>query len=85
MMHFSAHSPVHVNTPPPSLLDVQGFADEAPVVLRHLVTPAEIEQVLPLREGIDLSAHAAAGDAFFALEKKETNWVLSAPSSATAA
>ncbi|MEJ7932442.1 hypothetical protein WG922_20890 [Ramlibacter sp. AN1015] len=50
-------------------------ADDEPVLLRHLTTPCEIEAVLPLREGIDLSAHAAAGAAFLALEKKETSWV----------
>lgn len=55
---------VHSAEPPPQ---------SEPIVLRHLVTPREIEAVLPLRQGIDLSAHAAAGDAFLALEKKETN------------
>lgn len=55
--------------------------DTDQVVLRHLKTPREIEAVLPLRDGIDLSAHAAAGAAFLSLEKKETNWDSSALSS----
>lgn len=49
------------------------YPDAEPIVLRHLVTPREIKAVLPLRQAIDLSAHAAAGDAFLSLEKKETN------------
>jgi len=80
MMHVSAVS-VSRTLPPSLLVPPDHFADDAPVVLHHLATPAEIEAVLPLREGIDLSAHAAAGDAFLALEKKETNWVLSVRSS----
>jgi hypothetical protein len=56
------------------------FADR--VQLRHLRTPSDIEQVLPLRQEIDLSAHAM-GDEFFRLEKKETNWGSSVPSKST--
>ena len=41
------------------------------VVFRHLRTRGEIEQVLHLREGIDLSVHASDPE-FLALEKKET-------------
>jgi hypothetical protein len=63
----------------------QSDDDADQVVLHHLVTPQQIEAVLPLREGIDLSAHAAAGDAFLALEKKETSWASSARSSAPGA
>lgn len=44
------------------------------VRLLHLRTPAEIARVLPLREEIDLSVHAAAGRCFHELEKKETSW-----------
>jgi hypothetical protein len=58
-------SPMHFGTEPLS------FSDR--VQLRHLRTHAEIEQVLPLRQEIDLSAHAA-GEEFLRLEKKETNW-----------
>lgn len=50
------------------------------VVLRHLTTPAEIEGILHLREGIDLSAHTGA-DSFLQLEKKETSAALSSRSS----
>jgi hypothetical protein len=49
------------------------------LVLHHLKTPGEIATILPLREGIDLSA--LAGDCEFTrLEKKETSAALSAPS-----
>lgn len=41
--------------------------------LRHLSTREEIEEILYLRENIDLSVHTAAGGDFEALEKKETN------------
>jgi hypothetical protein len=54
------------------------------VTLRHLRTRAEIERVLPLRDGIDLSVHQAAGGQFELLEKKETNWVSSVRSSSMA-
>jgi hypothetical protein len=63
------HVPMPFGTEPLS------FSDR--VQLRHLRTHADIEQVLPLRQEIDLSAHAA-GDEFLRLEKKETNWGLSA-------
>ena len=53
----------------------QSFSDR--VQLRHLRTHAEIEKVLPLRQEIDLSAHAM-GDEFLRLEKKETKWGSSA-------
>lgn len=57
-----------------------GFAIDQ-VRLRHLNTLAEIEQILHLREEIDLSVHSAAGADFHALEKKETSAALSVPSS----
>ena len=41
------------------------------VVLHHLRTPHEIEQVIFLRDEIDLSVHTAAGPQFELLEKKE--------------
>jgi hypothetical protein len=41
------------------------------IVLRHLQTPSDIEAVQHLREGIDLSVHAADSN-FMRLEKKET-------------
>ena len=54
------------------------------IVLRHLVGPAEIASVAHLRGEIDLSAHAAAAPGEFErLEKKETNWGLSSPSTFT--
>jgi len=43
------------------------------VVLHHLKSARDIEQVLHLRDEIDLSAHLAAGGDFFAREKKETS------------
>lgn len=49
--------------------------------LRHLKTPAEIEQILYLRKAIDLSVHSRALAHFLSLEKKETSAALSAPSS----
>lgn len=74
MMHTQAMVPAKAAAMPSSLPLRGRIADEQePVLLRHLVTPREIEAVLPLREGIDLSAHAAAGAAFVALEKKETS------------
>jgi hypothetical protein len=75
MMHAHAIAPAHAVSMPPMLPMHDRIADEKnePVLLRHLVTPREIEAVLPLRDGIDLSAHAAAGAAFYELEKKETN------------
>ena len=50
------------------------------VTLRHLKTPREIEQVLHLREEIDLSVHLAAGGDFLAREKKETSAAWCSPS-----
>jgi hypothetical protein len=41
------------------------------VVLVPLETPQQIATVLHLRDGIDLSVHAAAGRDFVELEKKE--------------
>lgn len=89
---IQAHSHLHSHAHGPSLLapDMarlfgQGLHEEAPVTLRHLATPREIEAVLPLRNGIDLSAHASSGEAFRRLEKKETRWVLSALSNAQGA
>lgn len=55
------------------------FAFDA-VELRHLKTSAEIESVRHLREEIDLSVHAAAGQQFLALEKKETSAASWSPS-----
>jgi hypothetical protein len=46
--------------------------------LRHLKTLAEIEQILHLREAIDLSVHSSTD--FLALEKKETSAVSWGPS-----
>jgi len=40
--------------------------------LHHLRTPRQIASVLHLRGEIDLSVHAAAGQEFIRLEKKET-------------
>ena len=51
------------------------------VVLHHLRTPAEVDNILFLRGEIDLSAHAAAGPEFDRLEKKETSAASSAVSS----
>jgi hypothetical protein len=42
------------------------------VVLHHLRTPDQIENVIFLRDEIDLSVHTAAGRQFEELEKKET-------------
>jgi len=42
--------------------------------LHPLRTPAQIASVLHLRGEIDLSVHAAAGEEFVRLEKKETRW-----------
>jgi hypothetical protein len=53
------------------------------IVLRHLPTPSDIEAVLHLREGIDLSVHAADSN-FTRLEKKETTSGWLVPSSWTA-
>lgn len=49
--------------------------------LRHLKTLAEIEEILYLREAIDLSVHSRAHSDFVALEKKETSAVSSVLSS----
>jgi hypothetical protein len=53
------------------------------VVLRHLTTRSEIESVMHLREEIDLSVHTSASSQFASLEKKETSWGSSSPSSST--
>jgi hypothetical protein len=77
----SLHSAVPARQLPPSFgSEPQSFSDR--VQLRHLRSHAEIEQVLPLRQEIDLSAHAM-GDEFLRLEKKETKWGLSARSTST--
>ena len=47
--------------------------------VRSLVSPAEVKDVMHLRKEINLSANAAAGADFDALEKKETNWGLYMP------
>ena len=84
-MHAHAMAPAQPASLPSGLsLFGQSDDDADQVVLRHLATPQQIEAVLPLREGIDLSAHAAAGDEFFALQKKETSWVSSGPLNAPA-
>lgn len=62
--------------PSPMLFDGEPVSFSDRVQLRHLRTHAQIEQVLPLRQEIDLSAHAA-DDEFLRLEKKEMNWGLS--------
>ena len=55
------------------------------VVLHHLRSPADIKSIVPLREEIDLSVHAAAGAQHFErLEKKETSAVSSTASSSGA-
>lgn len=73
-MYAHAIAPAQAAAIPPMFpLHDHSADDKAPVLLRHLTTPREIEEVLPLRDGIDLSAHAAAGAAFVELEKKETN------------
>jgi hypothetical protein len=54
--------------------------EPAEVQLRHLRTPGEISQILHLRDEIDLSVHAASGETFARLEKKETSaasWAVS--------
>jgi hypothetical protein len=43
------------------------------VVLHRLRSPAEVEEIVHLRDEIDLSVHAAAGPQFGMLEKKETS------------
>jgi hypothetical protein len=43
------------------------------VVLHRLQGPGEVQQVMHLRDEIDLSVHAAAGPQFGMLEKKETS------------
>ena len=43
------------------------------VVLHHLRSTADIGGILHLRDGIDLSAHAAAGRSFVELKKKRRN------------
>jgi hypothetical protein len=52
------------------------------IALHHLKTRSEIETILPLREGIDLSALAGDSD-FMRLEKKETSAASSSASSWT--
>lgn len=76
---MSPHAQIHSTTGMPPIPPT-GMAD---VRLVHLRTPGEIARVLPLREEIDLSVHAAAGRSFHELEKKETNWGSSGLSSST--
>jgi hypothetical protein len=60
---------------PPAAMRPPGALRTEGVVLHHLRTPAQVSCVLPLRDEIDLSVHAAAGPQSFAtLEKKETSW-----------
>lgn len=54
------------------------------VELVPLRTPGQIAAVLHLRDGIDLSVHAAAGRDFVELEKKEMRAVSSSASRSTA-
>ena len=53
------------------------------VVLVPLETPQQIATVLHLRDGIDLSVHAAAGRDFVELEKKEMRAASSSASCST--
>ncbi len=85
MMHHPASSAARPAPFAPGPSGLEGLGeDHEPLVLRHLSTPAQIKEVLVLRKGIDLTAHEAAGAAFFELEKKETSWVSSAHSNAVA-
>jgi hypothetical protein len=54
------------------------------VELRHLKTADEIERILHLREGIDLSALSSVEPDFRTREKKETSGVSSSVSNSTA-
>ena len=78
---MSPHAQTHFPSAMPQLAPLAGM-DEVRLV--HLRTPAEIARVLPLREEIDLSVHAAAGRSFLELEKKETSWGSSVRSSSEA-
>ncbi|HZY18524.1 MAG TPA: hypothetical protein VFE82_08580 [Ramlibacter sp.] len=49
---------------------------------RQVATPAQLRQVAHLRENIVLPAELRESPAFARLEKKETSWAWSAPSSA---
>ena len=62
---------------PPALRQSASVEDFS---IRHLKTFRDIEDILYLREEIDLSVHSATGPEFLELEKKETNAALSAPS-----
>jgi hypothetical protein len=53
----------------------------AALKLHRLRTPAQIATVQHLRSQIDLSVHAAAGQEFVRLEKKETTWASCSASS----
>jgi hypothetical protein len=74
MFFDSTGSTLPQSAPPSESSHIEEFG------LRHLKTAAEIEQILYLREAIDLSVHSNAHTNFIALEKKETSAVLSAPS-----
>ena len=68
---MSPHAQIHSTTGMPPLPSLTGMSE---VQLVHLRTAAQIKRVLPLRDEIDLSVHAAAGRSFVELEKKETSW-----------
>lgn len=70
-------------TPSP-LLPLQPAAAGSRLKLHRLRTPRQVASVLHLRDEIDLSVHAAAGSQFLHLEKKETSWASSWPSSSMA-
>lgn len=80
-MHIASHSGLAREFAPVSL-PLLGPRPVQEVVLHHLRTPEEVENILFLRGEIDLSVHAAAGAAEFdRLEKKETKSASSADSS----
>jgi hypothetical protein len=53
------------------------------LAIRHLRTQSQIEEILHLREAIDLSVHSAGSPDFRAREKKVTSAVLSGHSICT--
>jgi len=77
---MSLQAQTHSTPGMPPIPPLTGMSD---VRLVHLRTPTQIRRVLPLRDEIDLSAHAAAGRSFHELEKKETSWASSGLSSST--
>jgi hypothetical protein len=56
----------------------------AQISFRHLRTPSEISEIIPLRAQIELPAAAAADPDFGTREKKEMSWGWWAPSCTTA-